>query len=163
MEDNNNVTPQRGLARFRILRAVELTEKGGENNRGVGPRAMAFPEPKPLAPELPQKLLKTLDCSQGAVRAVRFNGECPRLPTRSNAPRGRPPGNPCLVSPSGRQLLPDMRQRQDTEAVEPVAGDAASHLQRPRLRSSGRSRVSWGLYEVLDAAGGVEAGIAGRG
>ncbi|XP_005003121.2 WD repeat domain-containing protein 83 isoform X1 [Cavia porcellus] len=73
MEDNNNVTPQRGLARFRILRAVELTEKGGENNRGVGPRAMAFPEPKPLAPELPQKLLKTLDCSQGAVRAVRFN------------------------------------------------------------------------------------------
>uniref|UniRef100_A0A8C6QE70 WD repeat domain-containing protein 83 n=1 Tax=Nannospalax galili TaxID=1026970 RepID=A0A8C6QE70_NANGA len=34
---------------------------------------MAFPEPRPQAPELPQKLLKTLDCGQGAVRAVRFN------------------------------------------------------------------------------------------
>lgn len=34
---------------------------------------MAFPEPKPQAPELPRKLLKTLDCGQGAVRAVRFN------------------------------------------------------------------------------------------
>lgn len=36
---------------------------------------MAFPEPKPRAPELPQKQLKTLDCGQGAVRAVRFNGK----------------------------------------------------------------------------------------
>jgi hypothetical protein len=36
---------------------------------------MAFPEPKPRPPELPQKRLKTLDCGQGAVRAVRFNGE----------------------------------------------------------------------------------------
>ena len=36
---------------------------------------MAFPEPKPRGPELPQKRLKTLDCGQGAVRAVRFNGE----------------------------------------------------------------------------------------
>nr|XP_044607819.1 WD repeat domain-containing protein 83 isoform X1 [Equus asinus] len=34
---------------------------------------MAFPEPKPRGPELPQKRLKTLDCGQGAVRAVRFN------------------------------------------------------------------------------------------
>ncbi|XP_040591262.1 WD repeat domain-containing protein 83-like [Mesocricetus auratus] len=34
---------------------------------------MAFPAPKPRAPELPQKRLKTLDCGQGAVRAVRFN------------------------------------------------------------------------------------------
>nr|XP_020011527.1 WD repeat domain-containing protein 83 isoform X1 [Castor canadensis] len=34
---------------------------------------MAFPEPKPRPPELPQKRLKTLDCGQGAVRAVRFN------------------------------------------------------------------------------------------
>ncbi|XP_021025204.1 WD repeat domain-containing protein 83 [Mus caroli] len=34
---------------------------------------MAFPEPKPRAPELPQKRMKTLDCGQGAVRAVRFN------------------------------------------------------------------------------------------
>ena len=40
---------------------------------------MAFPEPKPRAPELPQKRLKTLDCGQGAVRAVRFNGERPDL------------------------------------------------------------------------------------
>ncbi|EDL10997.1 RIKEN cDNA 1500041N16, isoform CRA_b, partial [Mus musculus] len=36
-------------------------------------KSMAFPEPKPRAPELPQKRMKTLDCSQGAVRAVRFN------------------------------------------------------------------------------------------
>nr|XP_054103820.1 WD repeat domain-containing protein 83-like [Callithrix jacchus] len=34
---------------------------------------MAFPEPKPRPPELPQKRLKTLDCGQGAVPAVRFN------------------------------------------------------------------------------------------
>ncbi|XP_004450305.1 WD repeat domain-containing protein 83 [Dasypus novemcinctus] len=34
---------------------------------------MAFPEPKPRAPELPQKRLRTLECGQGAVRAVRFN------------------------------------------------------------------------------------------
>ncbi|MBZ3875750.1 WD repeat domain-containing protein 83 [Sciurus carolinensis] len=34
---------------------------------------MAFPEPKPRGAELPRKLLKTLDCGQGAVRAVRFN------------------------------------------------------------------------------------------
>lgn len=40
---------------------------------------MAFPEPKPRGPELPQKRLKTLDCGQGAVRAVRFNGERPYL------------------------------------------------------------------------------------
>lgn len=37
---------------------------------------MAFPEPKPKKPELPKKLLDTLQCKQGAVRAVRFNGEC---------------------------------------------------------------------------------------
>lgn len=37
---------------------------------------MAFPEPKPKKPELPQKLLGTLECKQGAIRAVRFNGEC---------------------------------------------------------------------------------------
>lgn len=46
---------------------------------------MAFPEPKPRGPELPQKRLKTLDCGQGAVRAVRFNGERP--PPRSGAAR----------------------------------------------------------------------------
>ncbi|ELK26833.1 WD repeat domain-containing protein 83 [Myotis davidii] len=34
---------------------------------------MSFPEPKPRGPVLPQKRLKTLDCGQGAVRAVRFN------------------------------------------------------------------------------------------
>lgn len=36
--------------------------------------AMAFPLPKPQAPQLPQHLLRTIDCQQGAVRAVRFNG-----------------------------------------------------------------------------------------
>ncbi|XP_038626668.1 WD repeat domain-containing protein 83 isoform X1 [Tachyglossus aculeatus] len=34
---------------------------------------MAFPQPKPQKPELPRKLLRTLECRQGAVRAVRFN------------------------------------------------------------------------------------------
>lgn len=36
---------------------------------------MAFPEPRPQAPQLPQHLLRTINCQQGAVRAVRFNGE----------------------------------------------------------------------------------------
>ncbi|KAJ8363021.1 hypothetical protein SKAU_G00118520 [Synaphobranchus kaupii] len=40
-----------------------------------GLRAMAFPQPKPQAPQLPQHLLRTLDCKQGAVRAVRFNAD----------------------------------------------------------------------------------------
>ena len=34
---------------------------------------MAFPQPRPQAPQLPQHLLRTIDCKQGAVRAVRFN------------------------------------------------------------------------------------------
>ncbi|MEQ2191447.1 WD repeat-containing protein 83 [Xenoophorus captivus] len=34
---------------------------------------MAFPQPKPQPPQLPQHLLRTIDCQQGAVRAVRFN------------------------------------------------------------------------------------------
>lgn len=36
---------------------------------------MAFPQPRPQAPQLPQHLLRTVDCQQGAVRAVRFNGK----------------------------------------------------------------------------------------
>lgn len=36
---------------------------------------MAFPLPRPQAPQLPQHLLRTVDCKQGAVRAVRFNGK----------------------------------------------------------------------------------------
>lgn len=35
---------------------------------------MSFPEPRPQAPQLPRHLLRTIDCQQGAVRAVRFNG-----------------------------------------------------------------------------------------
>ncbi|XP_061685334.1 WD repeat domain-containing protein 83 isoform X2 [Syngnathoides biaculeatus] len=34
---------------------------------------MSFPLPKPQTPQLPQHLLRTIDCQQGAVRAVRFN------------------------------------------------------------------------------------------
>ncbi|XP_077379591.1 WD repeat domain-containing protein 83 [Festucalex cinctus] len=34
---------------------------------------MSFPRPKPQTPQLPQHLLRTIDCHQGAVRAVRFN------------------------------------------------------------------------------------------
>ncbi|XP_072318834.1 WD repeat domain-containing protein 83 [Eucyclogobius newberryi] len=34
---------------------------------------MAFPAPKPEDPQLPQVLLRSVDCQQGAVRAVRFN------------------------------------------------------------------------------------------
>lgn len=37
--------------------------------------AMAFPLPKLQAPQLPQHLLRTIECQQGAVRAVRFNGK----------------------------------------------------------------------------------------
>uniref|UniRef100_A0A665VTA6 WD repeat domain-containing protein 83 n=1 Tax=Echeneis naucrates TaxID=173247 RepID=A0A665VTA6_ECHNA len=36
---------------------------------------MAFPQPRPQAPQLPQHLLRTIDCRQGAVRAVRFNAD----------------------------------------------------------------------------------------
>lgn len=35
---------------------------------------MAFPQPKPQTPQLPNHLLRTIDCQQGAIRAVRFNG-----------------------------------------------------------------------------------------
>ena len=38
-------------------------------------QGMSFPQPKPQAPQLPRHLLRTIDCNQGAVRAVRFNGE----------------------------------------------------------------------------------------
>ncbi|KAJ0051253.1 hypothetical protein NL108_016948 [Boleophthalmus pectinirostris] len=34
---------------------------------------MAFPAPRPEGPQLPQVLLRTVDCQQGPVRAVRFN------------------------------------------------------------------------------------------
>ncbi|KAL6461979.1 hypothetical protein MHYP_G00301240 [Metynnis hypsauchen] len=36
---------------------------------------MAFPAPRPEPPRLPQHLLRTLECQQGAVRAVRFNAD----------------------------------------------------------------------------------------
>ncbi|NXW53290.1 WDR83 protein, partial [Eurystomus gularis] len=36
---------------------------------------MAFPQPRPARPELPRQRVRTLECGQGAVRAVRFNGE----------------------------------------------------------------------------------------
>ncbi|XP_072704402.1 WD repeat domain-containing protein 83 isoform X2 [Ciconia boyciana] len=34
---------------------------------------MAFPRPRPARPELPRRRVRTLECGQGAVRAVRFN------------------------------------------------------------------------------------------
>ncbi|KAH0629643.1 hypothetical protein JD844_011872 [Phrynosoma platyrhinos] len=49
---------------------------------------MAFPEPKPKKPELPKKLFGTLECKQGAVRAVRFNVD----------------GNYCLTCGSDKSL-----------------------------------------------------------
>uniref|UniRef100_A0A3P8Z3F9 WD repeat domain-containing protein 83 n=1 Tax=Esox lucius TaxID=8010 RepID=A0A3P8Z3F9_ESOLU len=36
---------------------------------------MSFPQPKPEIPQVPQHLLRTIDCQQGAVRAVRFNAD----------------------------------------------------------------------------------------
>ncbi|XP_077460734.1 WD repeat domain-containing protein 83 [Stigmatopora argus] len=36
---------------------------------------MSFPLPKPQTPQLPQHLLRTIDCKQGPVRAVRFNAD----------------------------------------------------------------------------------------
>ncbi|KAK1886314.1 WD repeat domain containing protein 83 [Dissostichus eleginoides] len=36
---------------------------------------MSFPEPRPQVPQLPQHLLRSIDCQQGAVRAVRFNAD----------------------------------------------------------------------------------------
>ncbi|KAK6468873.1 WD repeat domain-containing protein 83 [Huso huso] len=49
---------------------------------------MAFPEPQPRKQELPRKLLRSLDCKQGAVRAVRFNVD----------------GNYCLTCGSDKSL-----------------------------------------------------------
>ncbi|XP_057396509.1 WD repeat domain-containing protein 83 isoform X2 [Balaenoptera acutorostrata] len=67
MEDNNKVTPKRGFPGQKASVQATLRWQGREGG------AMAFPEPKPRGPELPQKRLKTLDCGQRAVRAVRFN------------------------------------------------------------------------------------------
>ena len=75
MEDNNKVTPSQGKECFRAG-ACKVARRGR--------RGMAFPEPKPRGPELPQKRLKTLDCGQGAVRAVRFNGESLELSESSS-------------------------------------------------------------------------------
>ncbi|KAL2086861.1 hypothetical protein ACEWY4_017920 [Coilia grayii] len=36
---------------------------------------MAFPQPRPQPPQLPRHLHRTIDCQQGAVRAVRFNAD----------------------------------------------------------------------------------------
>ncbi|KAG2470426.1 WD repeat domain-containing protein 83 [Polypterus senegalus] len=49
---------------------------------------MAFPQPKPEKAEMPSKLLRTVDCKQGAVRAVRFNVD----------------GNYCLTCGSDKSL-----------------------------------------------------------
>ncbi|XP_069460205.1 WD repeat domain-containing protein 83 [Ambystoma mexicanum] len=49
---------------------------------------MAFPAPLPQKPELPGKLVQTLECKQGAVRAVRFNAD----------------GNYCLTCGSDKSL-----------------------------------------------------------
>ncbi|KAM9106094.1 WD repeat domain-containing protein 83 isoform 3-T3 [Megaptera novaeangliae] len=67
MEDNNKVTLKRGFPGQKASVQATLRWRGREGG------AMAFPEPKPRGPELPQKRLKTLDCGQRAVRAVRFN------------------------------------------------------------------------------------------
>ncbi|XP_065511101.1 WD repeat domain-containing protein 83 [Caloenas nicobarica] len=49
---------------------------------------MAFPRPRPAPPELPRRRLRTLECGQGAVRAVRFNAD----------------GNYCLTCGSDKTL-----------------------------------------------------------
>ena len=55
------------------------------------------------ASQLPTVLTAQTQCKQGAVRAVRFNGESPETRQVNNC--------------SGRQLLRDVRRRQDAEAV----------------------------------------------
>ncbi|XP_075268679.1 WD repeat domain-containing protein 83 isoform X4 [Opisthocomus hoazin] len=49
---------------------------------------MAFPQPRPGRPELPRQRVRTLECGQGAVRAVRFNAD----------------GNYCLTCGSDKSL-----------------------------------------------------------
>ncbi|XP_052655969.1 LOW QUALITY PROTEIN: WD repeat domain-containing protein 83 [Harpia harpyja] len=49
---------------------------------------MAFPRPRPARPELPRRRVRTLECGQGAVRAVRFNVD----------------GNYCLTCGSDKSL-----------------------------------------------------------
>uniref|UniRef100_A0A8B9FLG4 WD repeat domain-containing protein 83 n=1 Tax=Amazona collaria TaxID=241587 RepID=A0A8B9FLG4_9PSIT len=44
---------------------------------------MAFPLPRPARPELPQRRVRALECGQGAVRAVRFNGASGETGTRN--------------------------------------------------------------------------------
>ncbi|KAM6389961.1 LOW QUALITY PROTEIN: WD repeat domain-containing protein 83 [Rhynochetos jubatus] len=49
---------------------------------------MAFPQPRPARDELPRRRVRTLECGQGAVRAVRFNAD----------------GNYCLTCGSDKTL-----------------------------------------------------------
>ncbi|RLV61985.1 hypothetical protein DV515_00019805, partial [Chloebia gouldiae] len=52
------------------------------------------------------------------------------------------PGDPARSPPlSGRELLPDVRQRQNAEALEPAQGHGPAHLPRPRLRGAGRRGI----------------------
>lgn len=39
--------------------------------------SMSFPLPRPESSQLPQCLVRNIDCQQKAIRAVRFNGERP--------------------------------------------------------------------------------------
>ncbi|XP_010211911.1 PREDICTED: WD repeat domain-containing protein 83 [Tinamus guttatus] len=36
---------------------------------------MAFPQPRPGPAELPRRLVRSIECGQGAVRAARFNAD----------------------------------------------------------------------------------------
>ncbi|XP_041091636.1 WD repeat domain-containing protein 83-like isoform X1 [Polyodon spathula] len=114
---------------------------------------MAFPEPKPKKPELPRKLLRSLDCKQGAVRAVRFNGEQrdePRV-LYTHTERAEPP--PAFRGFHTRRL--GFSRQVDGNYCLTCGSDKSLKLWSP-MRGTLLKTYSGHGYEVLDADGSCD-------
>lgn len=119
---------------------------------------MAFPEPKPEKPELPKKLVQNLECKQGAVRAVRFNGEYSLCPPqgwwlgRNSKWPGLGGGSAAL---SGHHLLSFTHlplPAVDGNYCLTCGSDKSLKLWNPHKGTVLKTYSGHG-YEVLDAAG----------
>ena len=117
---------------------------------------MAFPQPRPARPELPRKHVRTIECGQGAVRAVRFNGES-RNGARSEtggaavpipgAHRADVGGSPPFTRP-----FSGCPHAVDGNYCLTCGSDKTLKLWNPHKGTVLRSYQGHG-YEVLDAAG----------